>query len=247
MTRKFITIESADIDSRHQLRSVLEEIMMKKYGKKVMVIGTEFFPYDTFASNVEDCITSAANSGEISQYTVLFANTAIFSSINDKISKALNDDVAVICVGHLTQFTIQALGKETAELFGPIADCGLFAEPAMMIHLVHDEKKWEKLNELLENKNSTELGEFYKMVNTSYVKTAKNLESVDELTDCVKTICFEDTQDLVSDILEIIDSVLQGSEPAPNNVPIVKNNDSVEESSDELVEMDENDITFEEE
>lgn len=244
MTRKFITIESADVDSRHQLRSALEENILKRYGKKVMVIGTEYFPYDSFASNIEDAVVKAANGGDISQYTVLFSNIAILSSINDKISKALNDDIPVICVGHLTQFTVQALTRETTGLFAPIADCGLFVEPSKMIHLVHDEEKWELLKKKPENEGDANVIDFYERVNASFAQTAKNLDSIEELNGMTKTIYFENSQNIMDDILAEIDAVLRGPEPQPivADEPKVAN----EEASGELEAMDEGDIDFEE-
>lgn len=241
MTRKFITIESADVDSRHQLRSALEELMIKRYGKKVMVIGTEFFPYDSFASNIEDAVVKAANGGDISQYTVLFSNISILSSINDKILKALNDDIAVICVGHLTQFTVQALTRETTGLFAPVADCGLFAEPSKMIHLVHDEERWELATKQPENEAESNAIEFYKRVNASFAQTAKNLDSIEELKGMTKTIYFENSQNIMDDILSEIDSVMKGPEPQP-----VASNDQSEKTSEGLEAMDEGDIDFEE-
>lgn len=241
MTRKFITIESSDIGSRHQLRSSLEELVLRRYGKKVVVVGMEYFPYDTFASNIEDAVVKAASKNEISQFTALFSNVAIFASINDVIMRALSDDVPVICVGHLTHFTTQAITKDTVGLFGPIADSGLFAEPCKMIHLVHDEEKWNVTNTKPENENMARELEALKSINRAFIQTVQNLENIDELKDATKTLCFEDytESNIMDDILKEIDAVIAGPEPVA-----VQPEQKEETTTPEAV--DESDISFEE-
>ena len=239
MTRKFITIESADIDTRHQLRSALEENVLRRYGKKVMVIGMEYFPYDTFASNLEDVLVNASNNGEISQYTALFSNIAIFSSINDKIAKALNNDVVVICVGHMTQFTVQALTQELVTLFGPIADSGLFIEPCKMIHLVHDEEKWQLKRP--ENQEETKAIDMREAVNQAFIQTTKNLQSIESTKDISKVLCFEECENIMDEIMKEINEVITGPEPKVEQEPAVQ-----EEPRVEVEKVDESDISFEE-
>lgn len=246
MTKKFITIESSDVASRHQLRSSLEELVLRRYGKKVMVIGMEYFPYNTFGSDIEDAVMKAASKNEISQYTALFSNVAIFTSINDIIMNALSNDIPVICVGHLTQFTTQAVTRDTVGLFGPIADSGLFAEPCKMIHLLHNEEKWDITDVEPQNENMARELEALKSINKAFAQTVENLGNIEGLNDATTTLYFEDYTEgnIMEDIMKEIDAVIAGPEPLP-----IQPEQKEERVSEETVTpeaVDESDISFEE-
>ena len=113
-----------------------------------------------------------------------------------------------------------------------------------MIHLVHDEEKWELAKKEPQNEGEANVIDFYKKVNASFVQTAKNLDSIEELNGMTKTIYFENSQNIMDDILAEIDAVLRGPEPQPvvAGEPKAVN----EETSGALEAMDEGDIDFEE-
>lgn len=184
MTKKFIVIESSDVAGRHQLRASLEEIIKQKYGNRVMVIGMEYFPYDSFGSNIEECIMEGLNKSEISPYTALFANSAILSSVNDKIMQALSKDIPVICVGHLAQFTFHTLTPQLIKPFDSILKTGIFVEPCKIIHLLHDPDKWVIDNqEIVEGSPEHNYMLLAKSVNDAYINSINNMESKENISE----------------------------------------------------------------